>query len=95
MDDFEKLLDDQLKDPEFRAEYEALEPEFAIVQAMIDARRKTGLTQKQLAERTGIAQSDISKFETGGGNPSLRTLQRLAAGMGMVLHIEFRPTASN
>ena len=95
MDDFEKLLDDQLKDPEFRAGYEALEPEFAIVQAMIDARRKTGLTQKQLAERTGIAQSDISKFETGGGNPSLRTLQRLAAGMGMVLHIEFRPTASN
>ena len=95
MDDFDKLLDDQLKDPEFRAEYEALEPEFAIVQAMIDARRKTGLTQKQLAERTGIAQSDISKFETGGGNPSLRTLQRLAAGMGMVLHIEFRPTASN
>lgn len=95
MDDFDRLLDDQLKDPEFRSEYEALEPEFAIVQAMIDARRKTGLTQKQLAERTGIAQSDISKFETGGGNPSLRTLQRLAAGMGMVLHIEFRPTTSN
>ena len=95
MTDFDSFLEEQLKDPEFRAEYEALEPEFAIVQAMIDARRKTGLTQKQLAERTGIAQSDISKFETGGGNPSLRTLQRLAAGMGMVLHIEFRPTASN
>lgn len=94
MDDFEKLLDDQLKDPEFRAEYEALEPEFAIVQAMIDARKRTGLTQRELAERTGIAQSDISKFETGGGNPSLRTLQRLAAGMGTVLRIEFLPTVS-
>ena len=95
MDDFEKLLDDQLKDPEFRAEWDALQPERALVQAMIDARKRTGLTQKQLAERTGISQSDISKFETGGGNPSLRTLQRLAAGMGMVLHIEFRPTISN
>lgn len=95
MTDFNDFLEEQLKDPEFRAEYEALEPEFAIVQAMIDARRRTGMTQKQLADKTGIAQSDISKFETGGGNPSLRTLQRLAAGMGMVLHIEFRPTAEN
>lgn len=93
MTDFDSFLEEQLNDPEFRAEYEALEPEFAIVQAMIDARKNTGLTQKQLAERTGIAQSDISKFETGGGNPSLKTLQRLAAGMGMVLHIEFRPAS--
>lgn len=95
MTDFNEFLEEQLKDPEFRAEYDALEPEFAIVQAMIDARKRTGMTQKQLAEKTGIAQSDISKFETGGGNPSLRTLQRLAAGMGTVLHIEFRPAAGN
>lgn len=95
MTDFNSFLEEQLKDPEFRAEYEALEPEFAIVQAMIDARRETGLTQKQLAEKTGIAQSDISKFETGGGNPSVKTLQRLAAGMGMVLHIEFLPVADH
>lgn len=93
MTDFDVFLEEQLKDPEFRVEYEALEPEFAIVQAMIDARKKTGLTQKQLADRTGISQSDISKFETGSGNPSLKTLQRLAAGMGAVLHIEFRPVA--
>ena len=94
MDDFEKLLADQLKDPEFRSEWDALQPERAFVQAMIDARKRTGLTQKELAERTGIAQSDISKFETGGGNPSLRTLQRLAAGMGTVLRIEFLPIVS-
>ena len=91
---FDEFLEEQLKDPEFRAEWDALQPERAIVQAMIDARRTTGMTQKQLAEKTGIAQSDISKLETGGGNPSLKTLQRLAAGMGMVLHIEFRPAAT-
>lgn len=95
MSDFEKLLKNQLEDPEFRAEYEALEPEFAIIQAFIDARKRTGLTQRQLAEKTGIAQSNTSKLETGGGNPSLKTLQRLAAGMGTVLHIEFRPIVGN
>ena len=91
MDDFESFLAEQLRDPEFRREYDALEPEFALVQALIDARKKSGLTQKELSERTGIAQSDISKFENGDGNPSVRTLQRLAAGMGMRVNIEFRP----
>ena len=48
-------------------------------------------TQKELSERTGIAQADISKLENGNANPSLRTLQRLAAGMGMQVKIEFIP----
>lgn len=67
----------------------ALQPERAVIQAMIDARRKTGLTQKQLSEKTGIAQADISKLERGNANPSIKTLQRLAAGMGMKVKIEF------
>ncbi len=95
MTKFDDFLSQQMKDPEFRAEYEALEPEFSIMQAMIEARRSCGLTQKQLAERTGIAQADISKLESGNGNPSLRTLQRLAAGMGMRVKIEFRPAPGN
>lgn len=88
---FDSYLKEQLKDPEFRAEYEALEPEFAIMQAMIDARKATGMTQKQLADATGINQADISKLERGNANPSLRTLQRLASGMGMRLKLEFEP----
>lgn len=86
LDDF---LNEQLKDPEFRKEYEALQPEFEIKRAMIEARRDCGMTQKQLADKTGIAQADISKLETGNANPSLKTLQRLAAGMGMRVKIEF------
>lgn len=93
MSDFRKFLDEQLEDPELKAEWDALQPERALVQAMIDARKRTGLTQQQLAEKTGISQSDISKFETGGGNPSIKTLQRLAAGMGMILQVEFKPAA--
>ncbi|WP_313294421.1 helix-turn-helix domain-containing protein [Faecalispora jeddahensis] len=91
---FNDFLKEQLSDPEIKAEYDALEPEFAIIQAMIDARKSTGITQKQLAEITGIAQGDISKLENGSANPSLRTLQRLAAGMGMKLKIEFVPTTN-
>ena len=93
MKNFNDYLTEQLQDPEFRAEYDALENEFSIIQAMIDARKVSGLTQKQLAERTGIAQSDISKLETGNANPSLKTLQRLADGMGMKLKISFQPIA--
>ena len=85
----EKALAEQMKNPDFRAEYEALEPEFVIIQAIIDARKKAGLSQKQLSELTGIAQGDISRLENGNGNPSVRTLQRLAAGMGATLRIEF------
>ena len=65
------------------------------LQAMIDARKSTGLTQKQLSEKTGITQADISKLESGNANPSLRTLQRLASGMGMKVKIEFQPIRQN
>ena len=95
MSNFNDYLKEQLNDPEFKKEYDALEPEFSIIQAMIDARKTSGLTQKQLSERTGIAQADISKLESGNANPSLRTLQRLAAGMGMQVKIEFLPLRQN
>ena len=88
---FNDFLNEQLQNPEVKKEYDALAPEFAIIQAMIDARQASGMTQKQLADKTGIAQSDISKLERGNANPSLRTLQRLAAGMGMQIKIEFVP----
>ena len=88
---FNDFLQEQLQDPEFRKEYEALQPEHAVVQAIIDARKNAGLTQKELSERTGIAQGDISRLENGNANPSIRTLQRLAAAMGMTLKVELLP----
>ena len=91
MTNFHDLLNEQLKDPEFKEEYDALEPEFAIIRAMIDARKKSGLTQKELSEKTGIAQGDISKLENGSANPSINTLKRLAKAMDMSLRIEFVP----
>ncbi len=72
-----------------KREYDELEPEFAIINAIIDARKEMGLTQKQLSELTGITQADISKLENGNANPSLKTLQRLAAAMGKSVKISF------
>ncbi len=94
MDDFERELTKNLKDPAFKAEWDAIQPEITIAQAMIEARELSGMTQQKLAEKTGIAQADISKLERGSANPSVKTLQRLAAGMGMKLTIEFRPIES-
>lgn len=91
MSKFNDFLRDKMKDDEFKKEYDLLEPEFAVIQAIINARKESKLTQKELALITGIAQSDISKLENGNANPSIRTLQRLAEGMGMKLHLEFLP----
>ncbi len=89
MDDMQKYLDEQLKNPEFKKEYDTLEPEFALIRAILDARREKGITQKELSERTGIAQGDISKLENGSANPSVKTLKRIAAALGKKVKIEF------
>lgn len=82
---------EQMKDPEFAKEYEAIQPEMNIIRALVDARISQNLTQKELAERTGINQADISKLENGTRNPSINLLKRLADGLDMVLKIEFVP----
>ena len=91
MSDFKKYLNTQIENPTFKKEWDSLEPEFNTIQAIIDARKKCNMTQKELAEKTGIDQSDISKIETGNANPALSTLKRLAEGMDMVLRLEFIP----
>lgn len=80
-----------MKDPDFKSEFENLQPELDVIRAIVDARTSQNLTQKQLSERTGINQADISKLENGTRNPTLNMLKRLAKGMNMELKIEFTP----
>lgn len=80
-----------LKDSEVKAEYDALQPEYDIIQAMIDARVEQNMTQKELSARTGITQADISRIENGTRNPSLNMVKKLAQGLGMQLKLEFIP----
>ena len=94
MGSYVKYRDEELKkDPRLQAEYDALEPEYDIIQAMINARKSKNMTQKELSERTGITQADISRIENETRNPSLEMVKRLARGMGMVLKLEFVPEA--
>ena len=80
-----------LQNPEIKAEYDALQPEYDIIQAMIDARVEQHMTQKDLSARTGITQADISRIENGTRNPSLSMVKKLAQGLGMQLKLEFIP----
>ncbi|EIC96086.1 DNA-binding helix-turn-helix protein [Lachnoanaerobaculum saburreum F0468] len=88
---FDDMLNEQLKDIDFRKEYEDIQPEMDVIRAIIDARTAQNLTQKELSKRTGINQADISKLENGTRNPTVSLLKRLAEGMGMELRIQFIP----
>lgn len=94
MSELRDYINEQFKDPEFKKEWNNLEPEMEVVRAMIKARTAQNLTQKDLAEKTGINQANISKLENGNMNPSLKLLKRIADGLGMNLRIEFVPKNS-
>ena len=90
MSDFRNHLNRQLQNSEFAAEYEQLRPEYEAIRAVIAARIENNITQEELAQRTGIRQSNISRIESGAVSPTIETLARLGSGLGITLKIEFR-----
>lgn len=80
-----------MNDPSYREAYDALEGEFTLAAAVIDARNRAGLTQQQLAQRMGTTQPVVARLESGRGRPSMRTLDRLAQATGSRLLISFAP----
>lgn len=86
---FNDFLKEELKNDEFREEYEKLSPEYDIISAMIKGRNEKGLTQKDLAKIIGTDQARISRLESGNLNPSLEFLKRVANGLGKELKISF------
>lgn len=86
---FEVWERESLKDPAFKAEYDRLQPEFAVINAMIEARRKKGITQVDLARKMGTKQSVISRLESGRANPSIGFLKKLADALQTTLEIRF------
>lgn len=83
------------KDPEYEKAYDALEEEFTLAAAMIEARARAGLTQQQLAERMHTTQAVIARLESGRVKPSTRTLERLATATGLRLRISFEPVPAS
>ena len=83
-----------MKDSKYRREYRALEEEFSITAAMIEARSRAGMTQEQVARRMKTTQAVIARLEGGGSKPSTRTLERYAKATGSRLRISFEPATA-
>ena len=84
---FEEHKKEALKDPEFKAAYDALEPEFKMAKRMIDARLAKKLTQEQLAKKAGVTQNTIARLESGTNNPTIATVSRVASALGRELDL--------
>ena len=80
-----------MKDPEFRKEYEALEPEYKLASDLIRLRLSKGLTQEELARKVHTRQSAIARLESAGSLPSLSTVKRVAEALDADLDIVIRP----
>ena len=86
---YSDLKEKILNNPEVKTEYDALEPEYQLVKAIIEGREEQQMSQQALADITGIDRADISKIENGNANPSLKTIKRVAAGLGKRVEINF------
>ena len=89
MDDLDRSHQKDMQDPDDAAEYERLEPVYDIISAITLARAEQNLTQRELAERCGMRQSAFARLESGNANPTLKTLQQVAKGLGKKLRISF------
>lgn len=89
-----ELHEEWRKNPEYVKAYDALEEEFALAEAFIQARAQADLTQEQVAERMGTTQAVIARLESGRVKPSTRTLERFAKATGTRLRIAFEPGAA-
>ena len=95
MSDLVKLKARLMENPAFREEYENTRADFEVMKAIIDARCNQNITQAELAERSGIRQSNLSRIETGSCSPTIHTLKQIAKGLGCELHIEFKQVTVN
>lgn len=87
-----EYIEEQMKDPEFKKGWDDLDPEFAVLEAMIKAREKSGITQAELASRMGTTQSVISRLEHGAfSKATLETIKKIADALDMRLIIKMQP----
>jgi transcriptional regulator with XRE-family HTH domain len=88
-----------MKDPKFRAAYDALEDEFAVFDELLKARQRAGLTQAEVAIRMKTRPPAVARIEAGGGrkkhSPSITTLRRYAEAVNCKLKIELVPRYSS
>ncbi|MCL4526226.1 MAG: helix-turn-helix domain-containing protein [Gammaproteobacteria bacterium] len=86
-----ELKEQWMKNPAFKAEYDALEDDFSLARELIEARTRAGLSQAELAQRMGTTQSAIARLESGKAPPSMRTIARIAAATGTRAVVRLEP----
>lgn len=90
-----EMVDEWMKDPEFKAEYDALDGEFALLKEMLRARKAARLTQAEVAKRMGTKTPAVARLEGAGGSkqhsPSIATLHKYADAVGCRLEIKLVP----
>lgn len=91
----DEMVAEWMKDPEFKIEYDSLEEEFALLDEVLKARKRAGLTQDEIAARMGTKAPAVARIESGGGSkrhsPSIATLRRYAKAVGCKLEIKLIP----
>lgn len=92
--DWKEARDKILSDPEVQGHYEQLKPKYQVIKQLIEQRKRLNITQKELAERLGTTQSVIARLESGKGNITLQTLERMSEVLGCILNIKLEPISS-
>ena len=91
----DEMINEWMRDPDFKKEYDSLEPEFSVFDVLLKARNKAGLTQSDVADRMGTKTPAIARLESGGGSkkhsPSIETLRKYAEAVGCDLQIKLVP----
>ncbi len=88
----EEYKQGQMKDPEFKKAWDSLDPEFKLMESMIRARERAGITQAELARKIGTKQPALSRLERGGfRKATVETLKKIADALDANLIIELQP----
>lgn len=85
----DKLKSELMQNSEFKREYDALEEEFKLIEALVEMRQKAGLTQEEVAQKMSTQKSNISRLESGSGNPGWKTLQKYAHACGFKIQLQY------
>ncbi len=88
-----EILDKKRSDSEFNEIYIEVEQEYELIRQVVDARKKLGLTQKSLANKVGVSQQDISRFENEKHIPKLSSFLRIIEAVGLEMKLETKSTA--
>lgn len=85
----DKLKSELMQNSEFKREYDSLEEEFKLIEALVEMRQKAGLTQEEVAQKMSTQKSNISRLESGSGNPGWKTLQKYAHACGFKIQLQY------